>query len=69
MPADEKYSVLDRDNLTIPIQSQLWKKQEIFLKSFSAFSKSKLNFEYFERKDDPQSFCISAIAESENLVR
>ena len=33
------------------------------------FLKSGLNFEYFEKKDDPQSFCISAIMDSENVVR
>ena len=69
LAADDKYPVLNRDNLTIPIQMQLSKKQESFSQFFAAFLKSKINFEYFETKVDPQSFCISEITHSENRVR
>ena len=31
LAADEKYPVLNRDNLTIPIQMELFQKQKIFL--------------------------------------
>ena len=48
--ADEKYPVLIRDNLTIPIQMQLSKKQKTFSEFFVEFSKSKLNFQHFEQK-------------------
>ena len=47
MLADEKYPVLNRDNLTIPIQIQLSQKQENFSQFFSAFLKPTLNFEYY----------------------
>ena len=47
---------------------QLSKKRESFSEFFSAFLKSKLDFEYFEKKNDPQSFCISEIMRSENVV-
>ena len=48
----------------------LWPhKQENFSQVFSAFLKSTFNLEYFEKKDDPQSFCISAITDSENVIR
>ena len=67
---DEKYPVLNRDNLTIlPIQMQFSKKQKKFSIFFSAFLKLRLNFEHFEKKDDPHSFCISEITDSENVVR
>ena len=69
LAADEKYPVLNRDNLTIPIQMQLSQKQKTFSQFFAAFLKSTLNFEHFEKKDDPHRFCISEITDSENVVR
>ena len=68
LATDEKHPVLSRDNLTIPIQMQLSQKEKIFYESFRPFLKSRLNFEYFRSKDDPQSFCISEIRDSENVV-
>ena len=38
LAADEKYPVLNRDNLTIPIQMQLSQKQKTFLNFFMHFS-------------------------------
>ena len=69
MAADEKYPVLNRDNLTIPIEMQLSQKQKTFSEFLAAFLKSRLNFEYFEKKGDPHRFCISEITDSENVVR
>ena len=66
---DEKYPVLNRDNLTVPIQMQFSKKQKNFSLFISAFLKLRLNFKHFQKKDDPQSFCISDITDSENVVR
>ena len=61
LATDEKYLVLNRDNLMIPIQMQLSQKKHFFSQFFPAFLKSRLNFEYFEKKDHPHSFCISEI--------
>ena len=47
---DDKYSLLYRDNLTQPIQIRLSEKQKTFSDFFSAFLKSTLNFEHFEKK-------------------
>ena len=47
LAADEKYPVLNRDNLTIPIQMQLSEKQKSFSIIFTAFLKCRLNFQYF----------------------
>ena len=69
MAADEKYPVLNRDNLTISVQMQLSQKQKTFSEFLAAFLKSRLNFEYFEKKGDPHRFCISEITDSENVVR
>ena len=55
LTADDKYSPLNRDNLTQPIRTQLSQKQEAFLEFFLAFSKSTLNFEHFKKTDDPPS--------------
>ena len=66
LAADEKHLVLLRDNLTIPTQMQVSTKKK---KEFSAaFLKSGVNFNHFEEKDDPHSFCISEMMDSENVV-
>ena len=65
LSADGKYSLFNRDNLTQPIQMQVSRKQKTFSEFFSAFLKSSLNFEYFLKKDDPPSWCISEITEQE----
>ena len=50
LSADGKYSLLNRDNLTQPIQMQVSRKQKTFSEFFSAFLKSNLNFEHFQKK-------------------
>ena len=65
LSVDGKYSPLNRDNLTRPIQMQLSWKQKTFSDFFSAFLKSSLNFEHFQKKDDSHSWGISKITESE----
>ena len=48
--AHAKYSFLNRDNLTQPIQMILSRKQKTFWQFFCAFLKSSLNFEHFQKK-------------------
>ena len=55
LTADDKYSLLNRDNLRQPIRTTLSQKHKAFSQFFLAFSKSKLNLEHFQKKDDPQS--------------
>ena len=55
LTADDKYSPLNRDNLTQPIRTKLSQKEQAFSEFFLAFSKSTLHFEHFEKKDDPPS--------------
>ena len=64
----EKYPVLNRENLMVQIQMQLSLKQKTFSEFFSAFFESRLNFEYLETTDDPHSFFIFEITDSENVV-
>ena len=47
---DDKYCLLYNDNLLQPIQILLSQKQKTFSEFFSAFLKSTLNFEHFEKK-------------------
>ena len=69
LAADGKYPVRNRYNLTIPIQMELSQKQKTFSELLASFLKSRLNFKYFEKKDDHHRFCISEITDSENVVR
>ena len=66
---DEKYPVLNRENLTIPIQMQLSQKQITFYLFSAAFLEYGLNFEYFEEKDHNHNFSISEFTDSENVLR
>ena len=60
-----KYSLLYTDNLTQAIQIILSERPKTFSQFSAAFLKSILNFEHFQRKDDPHSRCISQITVSE----
>ena len=59
LTADDKYSLLNRDNLTESIQILLSQKQNTCSRFFFPFLKSTLNFDIFQKKDDPHSRCIS----------
>ena len=52
---DDSHYLLNRDNLTQPIQMQLSQKQKNFSEFFFAFLKSILNFKHLPKKDDPHS--------------
>ena len=65
LTADDKYSLLNRDNLTQPILTELSRKQTAFSQLLLACWKSTLNFEHFQKKDDPHSIFISEITNSE----
>ena len=53
--ADDKYSLLNRDNLIKPIQMQLCQKQNLFSQFLSRVLKSRLYFECFLKKYEPHS--------------
>ena len=60
-----KYSLLYRDNLTQQIQILLSQKAKTFSQLFSEILKPTLNFEHFQKKDDPHSRCSSQMTVSE----
>ena len=55
MTADDKYSLLNRDNLKQPIRTEISQKQTGFSQFFLAFPKCTLSFERFQTNDDPHS--------------
>ena len=58
LTADDKYYLLNRDNLAQPIEMQISQKEknisQIFF-FFFALLKSILNFKHLPKKDDPRS--------------
>ena len=62
--ADDNYSLLNRDNLTQIIQIQLSQKQKKISEFLSALLKSSVNFEFFQEKYDPHSWCICELKDS-----
>ena len=59
MSAVDKCSLPNTDNLMQPIHMQLSLKLNIFSRFFNVFSKSRLSFEYFQKKDHGHSLFIS----------
>ena len=55
LTADDQYSLLNRDNLTQPIRTQLFQKQKAFSEFFLVFFKSTLIFEHLQKKDELHS--------------
>ena len=66
LTVDDKHYMLNRDNLTQPIQIQLSQKQKTFSEFFFAFLKSMLNYKHLSKKVDPHRSCISGNPGSEN---
>ena len=56
--AVDKCSLPNADNLMQPIQMQLSQKLKTFSEFFPEFSKSRFNFEHFQKKDDVHSLFI-----------
>ena len=46
---DDKHYLLNRDNLTQPIQMQLYQNKKLFLNIFLAFLKSIFSFKHFPK--------------------
>ena len=61
------YPVQDYENLSSPIQMQLFLQPKTFIDSFVPFLASPSNFKHFEKKNDRHSYFISKITGYENL--
>ena len=66
MSAVDKCSLSNRANLMQPIHMELSEKLKTFSEFFGPFSKSGLNFEHFEKKDDPHRLFIFEATACEN---
>ena len=55
LTSDEKYFFFNRDNLRQAIQIHLSQKEQTFSRFFAAFLKATLNFQHFQKNDDPHS--------------
>ena len=65
LTVNDKHYLLNRDNLTQPIQMQLTENQNTFSQFSFPFLKSLLNFEDLPKKDHPRSGSISGKTGSE----
>ena len=66
---DGKYSLLNRDNLTQPIQMQLSQKHKTFSELFSKVLKSTLNFDHFQTKLTLIAIVFPKLRSPKNVVR
>ena len=69
MTTDDKYSLLNRDNLTQPIPPQLSQKQKAFAQFFLPVSKSTLTFEHFQKKMTLIADLFPKLRTPKNVVR
>ena len=69
LTADDKYSLLNRNNLRQPIWTPLSQKHKAFSQFFLAFSKSTLNFEHFQKKMTLIADLFPKLRTPKNMVR
>ena len=68
--ANDKYSVLNKQYLLHPIDMQLTQKQKTFSQFFSAFLKSRLNFEHIQKEEMTlRGNVFAKLRPSKNAVR
>ena len=67
--ADDKYSLISRDNWMQTIQKHLSQKQKIFSEFFSAFFESALNFEHFQKKMTLMAYVFPKLPTTKNVHR
>ena len=68
MPADEKYYLLNRDNLAQPIKMQLSQKQKTFSQFPFPFLKSILNYKHFPKMMTLKADVFHEIPTPKNMV-
>ena len=69
LTADDKYSLISRDNWMQTIQKHLSQKESIFFLFFSAFFESALNFEHFEKKMTLIAYVFPKLPTTKNVHR
>ena len=69
LTADDKYSVISRDNWMNAIQMHLSWKEKIFSGFSSAFFESALNFEHFQKKMTLVAYVFPELPTTKNVLR
>ena len=69
LTADDKYSLLSRDNSMETIQMHLSRKQKTFCEFLCAFFKSTSNFEYFQKKMTLIAYLFPKLQKPKYVVR
>ena len=69
LTADDKYSLISRDNWMQTIQMHLSQKQKIFSEFFSAFFESALNSERFEKNMTLIAYVFPKLPKTKDVLR
>ena len=69
LTADDKYSLISRDNWMQTIKMHLFQKQNNFSEFFSVFFNSALNSEYFHKKMTLIAYVFPKLPTTEDLLR
>ena len=69
LTANDKYSLISKDKWMQIIQMHLSQKKNIFSQFFSAFLKSALNFEYFQKKMSLIAYAFQKLPTTKNVLR
>ena len=67
--ANDKYSFISNDKWIQTIQMHLSQKQKNFSQFFSAFLKSALNLEYFQKKMSLIAYVFPKLPTTKNVLR
>ena len=69
LTADDKYSLISKDNSMQTIQRHLSQKQKIFSQFFSAYFESALNFEHFRKKMTLIAYVFPNLPTTKDVLR
>ena len=69
LTADDKYSVISRDNWMQTSQMHLSQKQNVFSEFFSAFFELALNFKHLQKKMTLIAYVFPKLPTSKDVLR
>ena len=66
LTADDKYSLLNRGHLLQHFQMPLSQKRKIFSQFHFTFYNFRYNFQHFQKKHEPHSWCVFELTNFDN---
>ena len=69
LTADDKYSLISRDNWMQNIQKHLSQKQKVFSIFLAVFFEFALNFEHFQKKMTLLAYVFSKLPTTKDVLR